>query len=62
MRDDPNPERTKMDDKWCNFVAESVVDELLVAKLIPPEQADWARRIVSQDVFISSYLARDRRM
>jgi hypothetical protein len=52
MRDDPNPERTKMDEKWCDTVARSVVDELLVAKLIASNQADWARRIVSQDIFI----------
>ena len=52
MNDDPNPERTKLDDKWCETVAGSVVDELLVANLIQPQQADWARRIVSQDIFI----------
>ena len=52
MNNDPNPDRTKADDRWCNFVAESVVDELLVAKLIPADQADWAQRIVSQDIFI----------
>jgi hypothetical protein len=53
MIDDPNPERTKADDRWCNCIAESIVDELLVAKLIPAEQADWARRIVSQEMFIN---------
>jgi hypothetical protein len=52
MPDDPNPERTKLDDKWCEMVAGSVVDELLVANLISAGQADWARRIVSQDIFV----------
>ncbi len=38
--------------EWCRLVAESVVDELLVANLIPEEQAKWATEIVAQDIHI----------
>jgi hypothetical protein len=38
--------------EWSNRVAESVVIELLVAKLIPEAQAGWAREIVAQDIHI----------
>jgi hypothetical protein len=38
--------------EWSKFVAASVVDELLVAKLLPEDQANWAREIVAQDIHI----------
>jgi hypothetical protein len=38
--------------EWCERAGASAVDELLVAKLITSEQADWARKIVSQDLYI----------
>jgi hypothetical protein len=36
-------ERNAADLRWCDFAAASAVDELLVAKLLSPEQAQWAR-------------------
>jgi hypothetical protein len=45
-------ERDEADDLWSNRVADSIVDELLVAKLITGNQAKWARKIVAQDIFI----------
>ncbi|WP_213738537.1 hypothetical protein [Bradyrhizobium sp. dw_411] len=38
--------------EWSKWVAESVVDELSVAKLIPEDQVNWARDIVAQDIHI----------
>ena len=38
--------------EWCERAAASAVDELLVAKLVSPEGAEWARQIVAQDLFI----------
>lgn len=38
--------------EWSKFVGESVVAELLVAKLIAPDQAKWATEIVIQDIHI----------
>jgi hypothetical protein len=38
--------------EWSKLAAESAVDELLIAKLIPAEQADWAREIIAQDIHI----------
>ena len=45
-------ERNKADLRWSERAAASVVDELLVAKLITGEQVDWAREIVGQDLHI----------
>jgi hypothetical protein len=38
--------------EWCKHAAGSAVDELMVAKLISEEEADWAREIVAQDIHI----------
>jgi hypothetical protein len=38
--------------EWCRIIAESVVEELLVAKLIREDQAEWTRLIVGQDIHI----------
>jgi hypothetical protein len=45
-------ERDEADDCWSNRVADSIVDELLVAKLITGDQAAWAQKIIAQDIFI----------
>jgi hypothetical protein len=37
---------------WSDQAAALCVDELLVAKLIQAGQADWARRIVGQQLHI----------
>jgi hypothetical protein len=44
--------RSKKDLAWSDFAAALCVDELLVAKLIQPEQADFARRIVAQQLYV----------
>jgi hypothetical protein len=44
--------RNAEDLRWSDMVAASVVDELLVAKLIREDQAEWAREIVAQDIHI----------
>jgi hypothetical protein len=38
--------------EWSEHAAASVVDEILVAKLISVEKADWAREIIAQDIHI----------
>jgi len=38
--------------EWSKHAAASAVDELLVAKLISEEKADWAREIVAQDIHV----------
>lgn len=45
-------QRNAEDIRWSEQVAASVVDELLVAKLIMEDQAKWARQIVAQDIHI----------
>ncbi len=45
-------ERNAADLRWCDFAAASAVDELLVANLLSPELARWAREIVAQDLHI----------
>jgi hypothetical protein len=45
-------EQNKADIRWSEFVAASIVDGLLVAKLIHEGQAEWARQIVAQDIHI----------
>ena len=44
--------RNAEDIRWSEQVAASVVDELLVAKLIAEDQAKWARQIVAQDIHV----------
>jgi hypothetical protein len=44
--------RNELDLLWSENVGASIVDELLVAKLIREDQAEWARRIVAQDIHI----------
>ncbi|WP_092021909.1 hypothetical protein [Bradyrhizobium sp. OK095] len=44
--------RNAEDIRWSEQVAASIVDELLVAKLISEDQAEWARQIVAQDIHI----------
>ena len=41
-------ERNAKDLAWSDKVGALAVDELLVAKLITDDQAEWARAIVSQ--------------
>lgn len=38
--------------EWSRHAAASAVDELLIAKLLPIDKADWAREIVAQDIHI----------
>ena len=38
--------------EWSRVVAQSVVDELLIANLIPQNQMNWAIEIVTQDIHI----------
>jgi hypothetical protein len=45
-------ERNRADIRWAEKVGASIVDELLVAKLIAEDQAEWARQIVTQDIHI----------
>ena len=44
--------RNAEDIRWSQMVAASVVDELLVAKLLTEDGAEWARQIVAQDIHI----------
>ncbi|PDT87020.1 hypothetical protein CO669_27605 [Bradyrhizobium sp. Y36] len=44
--------RNAKDIRWSEQVAASIVDELLVAKLIAEDRAEWARQIVAQDIHI----------
>ncbi|HXY00323.1 MAG TPA: hypothetical protein VEI54_05335 [Candidatus Limnocylindrales bacterium] len=37
---------------WSDQAAALSVDELLIAKLIQPDQADFARRIVAQQLHV----------
>jgi len=37
--------RNAEDFRWSEQIAASIVDELLVAKLIAEDQAEWARQI-----------------
>lgn len=39
-------------ERWCDETAKSVVAELLTAKVIPEDKADWTCKIVSQELFI----------
>ncbi len=45
-------EQNKADIRWSEVVADSIVVELLVAKLIDDTQAEWARKIIAQDIHI----------
>lgn len=44
----------KAAEDWSEKAAASAVDELIVAGILvePEKNADWARRIVAQDLFI----------
>jgi hypothetical protein len=44
--------RNAADIRWSEEVGASIVDELLIAKLITEDQAEWTRQIVSQDIHI----------
>jgi len=44
--------RNAADIRWSEQVSASIVDELLVAKLITEDQAEWARQIIAQDIHI----------
>jgi hypothetical protein len=39
--------RNAADIRWSEQVGASIVDELLVAKLITEDQAEWARQIIA---------------
>jgi hypothetical protein len=45
-------ELNEIDLRWCDIVAASIVDELLVAKLLAGDQAEWACKIAAQDIHI----------
>lgn len=45
--------RNAADLRWSEEVGASIVDELLVAKLLREDQAEWARQIVAQDIHIN---------
>jgi len=44
--------RNAADIRWSEQISASIVDELLVAKLITEDQAEWARQIIAQDILI----------
>jgi hypothetical protein len=44
--------RNAADIRWSEQISASIVDELLVAKLITEDQAEWARQIIAQDIHI----------
>jgi hypothetical protein len=46
-------ERNAADIRWSEQISASIVDELLVAKLITEDQAEWVRRIIAQDIHIN---------
>jgi hypothetical protein len=37
---------------WCERAASSSVDELLIGKVIQPDQAEFARKIIAQDLHL----------
>jgi hypothetical protein len=41
------------DEKWSDMIASHSADELVAGKLITPEQWDFARRIIAQQIFVS---------
>jgi hypothetical protein len=49
---DDLPVRYKSDERWCELAVSMAVDELIVGKLLAVDQADFARRIVAQELFI----------
>jgi hypothetical protein len=54
--------RNAADIRWSERVSASIVDELLVAKLITEDQAEWARQIIAQDIhikFVSGFRPRN---
>ena len=51
---DNKDDRDATDLKWSNVAADLAVDELRVAKLISADEAEFARRIVSQQLHIMS--------
>jgi hypothetical protein len=44
--------RNAADIRWSEQVSASIVDELLIAKLLTEDQAAWARQIIAQDIHI----------
>jgi hypothetical protein len=46
------PRHDESDEDWSEIAAETAVDELIAGKVVAPEQAAFARRIVAQQLFI----------
>jgi hypothetical protein len=46
------PPHHKPDGQWCDLAASYAVDELIAGKLIEPDQAEFARRIIAQQLSI----------
>jgi hypothetical protein len=46
------PQHHRPDEQWSNLAAELAVDELIAGKLIMQDQADFARRIVAQQIYV----------
>jgi hypothetical protein len=44
--------RNAADIRWSGQVSASIIDKLLVAKLITEDQAESARQIIAQDIHI----------
>jgi hypothetical protein len=40
------------DEDWTELAAEYVVEELIAGKVVAPEQAEFAHRIVAQQLFV----------
>jgi hypothetical protein len=46
------PKHHRPDEQWSNLAAELAVDELTAGRLIMEDQADFARRIVAQQIYV----------
>jgi len=46
------PERYKPDEQWCDLAADYAVTELIAGKLVTPDQFDFAKRIVAQQLYV----------
>ncbi len=52
LSDEERQKRDKADDEWSQFCGRLAVEELLIAKIIAPETAEWAREIIAQQIFV----------
>ena len=46
------PSHDRPDEQWCELAAALAAEELIAGKLITPDQADFAHRIIAQQLFI----------